>query len=193
VIPRLPRASVIPDEADDADGLLEGSKRNLGGTTESFDAGLALADGRIDDGDRTCTPGGRKIKHAEIAVNTEGMIIDDPIRLGPPRVFVRLRTARMGGRQNRLIVGSPSIDWDIGITIDNSGPEPTYEVAGTWDGYPAAELCIHRQPVFTLTPIDGPASSRELLKLLAGYGDLRFVRRGTLTGPFGLMERQEQR
>ena len=45
--------TVIPDEAEDADGLLEGSKRNLGGITESFDARLALANGRIDDGDRT--------------------------------------------------------------------------------------------------------------------------------------------
>jgi hypothetical protein len=38
----------------------------------------------------------------------------------------------MRGPRNPLIVGSPSIDWDIGITIDNSGPEPIYEVAGTW-------------------------------------------------------------
>ena len=49
--------TVIPDEAEDADGLLEGSKRNLGGITESFDAGLALADGRIDDADRAVRPG----------------------------------------------------------------------------------------------------------------------------------------
>jgi hypothetical protein len=87
--------TVVPDEADDADGLAEGSKQNLGGISESFDARLALADGRIDEADRMCPPGGRPIKHAQLAVNTEGMIIDDPIRLGPHRVFVRLAGAAL--------------------------------------------------------------------------------------------------
>ena len=89
----------------------------------------------------------------------------------------------MGGPRNRLIAGSPSIDWDIGITIDTSGPEPIYEVTGTWDGYPAVELYINRQPVFTFMPENKQGSSRDLLKLLPGYGDFRFVRRGRLTGP----------
>jgi hypothetical protein len=81
------------------------------------------------------------------------------------------------------MAGSPSIDWDIRITIDTSGPEPMYEVVGTWDGYPAAELYINRQPVFTFAPGRETSSGRELLKLLPGYGDFRFVRRGRLTGP----------
>jgi hypothetical protein len=173
--------TVIPDEAEDADGLLEGSKRNLGGITESFDARLVLADGRIDDADRNGAPGCPGIKRGEIAVNTDGMIIDDPIRLGPHCVFIRLRTEIGRGPRNRLIAGSPSIDWNVGITIDTSGPQPIYEVSGIWDGYPAAELYINRQPVFTYTPAEG-SGSWELLKLLPGYGDFRFVRRGRLTG-----------
>jgi hypothetical protein len=174
--------TVVPDEADDADGLVEGSKRNLGGISESFDARLALADGRIDEADRRLTPGGRPIKHAELTVNTEGMFIDDPIRLGPHRVFVRLRTAALRGPRNPLIVGSPSIDWNIGITIDTSGPDPLYEIAGRWDGYPAAELYINRQPVLTVASGAGPGSSRDLLKLLPGHGDLRFATKGRLIG-----------
>ena len=172
--------TVIPDQTDDADGLLAGSKQKLGGITESFEAERALADGRIDASDRTQTAGGRNIKHAEIAVKTDGMIIDDPVRLAPNRVFVRLRTTRAGGPRNGLIAGSPSIDWDIGITIDTSGPEPIYEVAGTWDGYPAAELYINRQLVLALMPGDGPTSSWDLLKLLPGIGDYRFVKKGRL-------------
>jgi hypothetical protein len=81
-----------------------------------------------------------------------------------------------------LVAGSPSIDWDIGITIDTSGPEPIYEVNGTWDGYPAVELYINRQPAFTFMPGQESASSRDLIKLLPGYGDVHFVRRGSLTG-----------
>jgi hypothetical protein len=172
--------TVIPDQADDADGLLAGSKQNLGGVTESFEAQRALGDGRIDASDRAQTAGGRNIKHAEIAVQTNGMIIDDPVHLGPHRVFVRLRTTRPGGPRNGLIACSPSIDWDIGITIDTSGPEPTYEVAGTWDGYPAAELYINRQPVLLMTPGAWPAWPWDLLKLLPGIGDCRFVREGRL-------------
>ena len=103
-----------------------------------------------------------------------------PVRLGPHRAFVRLRTTRAGGPRNGLIAGSPSIDWDIGVTIDTSGPEPIDEVAGTWDGYPAAERYINRQPVLLMAPGDGPASSSDLLKLLPGIGDCRFVRSGQL-------------
>jgi hypothetical protein len=175
--------TVIPDEAEDADGLLEGSKQNLEGMTESFVASHALADGRIDDRDRDGVLGDGKFKHGEIYANTDGMIIDDPIRLGPHSVFIRLRTAVTGGPRNRLVIGAPSIDWEFGITIDTSGPEPIYEVVGSWDGYPAAELYINRQPVFTFTPGDGPGSFGDLLKLMPGYADFDFVRRGALVRP----------
>jgi hypothetical protein len=182
--------TVVPDASPDADGLQEGSKQNLGGITESFDAGLALADGRIDEADRMAAPGDRRIKHEEVAVNTDGMIIDDPIRLGSHRVFIRLRTALVGGPRNRLIAGSPSIDWDIGVTIDTSGPDPLYEVAGVWDGYPAAELYINCQPLFTFMPGSESGSTRDLLKLLPGYGDLRFGRSGRLADPSASLGRQ---
>jgi hypothetical protein len=183
--------TLIPDEAYDADGLLEGSKLCLGGTTESFDARWAFGDSRLGDGESRSPTEDCPIKHRSIAVNTDGVIIDDPIRLGPHRVFVRIRTAFMRGPRNRLLIGSPSIDWDIGITIDTSGPEPTFEVAGTWDGYPGAELYINRQPVLLLAPADGPGSSLELLKLLPGYGDLRFVRTGILTRSAGACSSSE--
>lgn len=175
--------TVIPDEAEDPDGLLEGSKRNLGGISESFVASRALSDGRLDARDRDGAMGDRRLDHGRAATSTEGMIIDDPVRLGPHKVFVRLRTSPRGGPRNELIAGSPSIDWDIGITIDASGPEPIYEVAGTWDGYPAAELYINRQAVFTFSPGDGPASTVDLLGLLPGRADFDFARRGTLTQP----------
>lgn len=175
--------TVVPDEEVDADGLAEGSAWNLGGVSESFVHSEALADGRIDARDRDGVLGDGHLDHGRAATNTEGMIIDGPIRLGPRTVFVRLRTSARGGPRNELIAGSPSIDWDVGITIDASGPVPTYEVAGRWDGYPAAELYINRQPVFTFTPGDGPASTGDLLGLLPGRVDFDFVRRGTLNGP----------
>ncbi len=172
--------TIIPDAADDADGLLEGSKQNLGGITESFEARPAVAGGRIDPTAGAQDAGVARVTHATITVKTDGMIIDDPVRLGPHCVFVRLRTARAGGPRNGLIAGSPSIDWDIGVTIDTSGPEPTYEIVGTWDGYPAAELYINRQPVLLLAPGTGQASPLDLLRLLPVVGDRRLLKRGRL-------------
>jgi hypothetical protein len=175
--------TVIPDESEDADGLLEGSKQNLGGITEAFDAQLALADGRIDNADRTSAATGKlDSRRKTIRVDTSGMVIEGPYRLGPHCVFVRLRTSFRGGPRNRLIVGSPSIDWDIGITIDTSGPDPVYEVSGKWDGYPAAELHINRQCIFAFTPDGNGGSCRDLLKLLPGLGDFDFVQRGHIEG-----------
>lgn len=172
--------TVIPDQADDPTGLLVGSKQNLAGCSESFVASQALADGRIDDRDRVGALGEGGVEEAVCAADSGGMIIEDPVRVGPHTVSVRLRTARTGGPRNRLVFGSPSIDWWLDITIDTSGSEPTYQVAGTWDGYPAAELYINRQPVFQATPGLRPGSTGDLLKLLPGYGDVRFVARGTL-------------
>lgn len=174
--------TVVPDAAEDADGLLEGSQQNLGGRTESFVASQTLANGRIDDGDRDGVLGDGRLKQAEAAASAQGMIIEGPVRLGPHTVWVGLKTARSGGPRNELVFGAPSIDWDIGITIDTSGPEPSYEVVGSWDGYPAAELYINRQPVFLFTPGNAPGRFVDLLKLLPGYADRRFARRGTLGG-----------
>jgi len=42
---------------------------------------------------------------------------------------------------------APSIDWDLTLTLDTSGPEPKYELTGKWDGYPAMEIYVNRQPI----------------------------------------------
>jgi hypothetical protein len=172
--------TVIPEQADDPDGLLEGSTRNLGGLTESFDPRVALEDGRIDAGEKASRTGIKRCKRGEIPVNTEGMIIEGPNRLGPHTVSVRLRTGAPGGPTNRLIEGSPSIDWDITITIDASGAQPRYRVAGKWDGYPAAELYINRQPVWTYTPKAERLTTSSILKLLPGYADVRLDETGVI-------------
>jgi hypothetical protein len=121
------RVTIIADGAADADGLVEGTKQNLGGRTESFVASQALADGRIDDDDRDVLLGDAWRKHAEQA-----------------------------------------------------GPKPTYELTGTWDGYPAAELYVNRTPIFRRTPDAGPASVTDLLKLAPKVGDEKVELRGTL-------------
>jgi hypothetical protein len=174
------RVTIVADAAIDADGLVEGSKQNLGGRTESFVAADALADGRIDDADRDEILGDGKQKHAETAVDPAGMTVDDPVRLGPRRVSVRLWTSAKGGPRDQLISGAPSIDWDLTLVIDTSGPRPTYELTGTWDGYPACELYVNRKPILLRSPGAGPASFTDLLKLGPGMADEKIELRGTL-------------
>lgn len=177
--------TIVPDEALDADGLYRDSKLNLGGQTESFLAKLALEDGKIDDDDRRQDggKGGPKRLHRKVAVDTSGMLIDDPIRLGPKRVSVRLHTAGSGGPRDQLIAGAPSIDWDFTIVIDTSGPTPKYELAGRWDGYPAIELYINRQPIYQYRGEDRPPTMTDLMKLAPKYGDLTVEKSGALLTP----------
>jgi hypothetical protein len=158
--------TIVPDAAEDADGFVEGSAQNLGGVSRSFEA---PREGAIRGGLQETSP-----------VDTEGMVIEAPVRLGPHAVRVRLRTAPLRGPRNGLIAGSPSIDWDFTVTVDVSGPEPVYEVTGRWDGYPAMELAINHDRVLAYMPGSGTA---ELLKLLPGYGDVHFNRRVSLAGP----------
>jgi hypothetical protein len=175
--------TVIPDEDADADGLLEGSKQNRAGVSESFVAKLALADGRLDDRDRRAAREDGRYGWERVAADATGMIIDGPSRLGPHAVRVRFRTRPFGGPRNRMVLGSPAIDWDFTVTIDTSGAEPRYRVVGRWDGYPAAELYINRQPVFTSAPGGRSATTLELLRLLPVYGDLTIATSGALARP----------
>lgn len=173
--------TLIPDESIDRDGLSDNSKLNLGGRTESYIAKLALADGKLDGDDRVLGKGNFVGPlHKDVPVDTRGMLIDDPIRLGPNRVSVRLRTAASGGPRDQLIAGAPSIDWDFTITIDTSGPEPKYELAGKWDGYPAMEIYVNRQPIYQHKGEGKPPTMGDLLKLAPVYGDLSVNESGTL-------------
>jgi hypothetical protein len=174
------QVTIVADGAADPDGLVEGTKQNLGGRTESFVSAQALADGRIDDDDRDEVLGDARKKHAEVAVDPSGMIIDEPVRLGPRRVSVRLRTSDKGGPRDQLIAGAPSIDWDLTLVIDTSGPKPTYELTGTWDGYPACELYVNRKPILLRSPGAEPASFTDLLKLGPKIADEKIDLRGTL-------------
>lgn len=170
--------TLVPDETLDRDGLCDNSKLNLGGLTESFVASRTLDDGKIDSGDHY--EKGSKKKHQSVPVDTRGMLIDDPIRLGPNRVSVRLHTAPSGGPRDQLIAGAPSIDWDFTITLDTSGPEPKYELAGKWDGYPAMEIYVNRQPIYQHKGEDKPPTMGDLLKLAPVYGDLSVKEAGVL-------------
>lgn len=179
--------TLVPDQAVSLDGLWKNSKQNLGGRTESFVASEALRDGKIDEWDRQgrdknkpIDKGRVKALHQSIPVDTRGMLIDDPIRLGPNRVSVRLHTAASGGPRDQLITGAPSIDWDFTITIDTSGPEPKYELAGKWDGYPAMEIYVNRQPIYQHKGEDKPPTMGDLIKLAPLYGDLSVKEAGVL-------------
>ncbi len=59
-------------------------------------------------------------------------------------------------------------------------------MAGTWDGYPAAELYINRQPVWTYTPSAERLTTLSILKLLPAYADVRVDEAGVINERTGL-------
>jgi hypothetical protein len=64
--------------------------------------------------------------------------------------------------------------------IETSRAKPTYELNGTWDGYPAMELYVNRMPILLRSPGAKPASFHDLMKLAPGVADERIELRGTL-------------
>jgi len=149
--------SVAADEAVDADGLIDGTDQNLVGTTRSY-APDALADGVIDASDDDGVLGDCTLLHDEGTASTSDMHID-VMRIDPDRVQVHLH----GGAGNPLVFGAPDIDWDFTIEIDVSGSSPTWTLTGSHDGFPAYEIYINGQTIYTYSPGSPPF----------GFSDLR--------------------
>lgn len=149
--------TVIPNEATDSDGLKEGSDQNLVGETRAY-APDALADGTIDASDDDGTLGDCTLLHDTGTASTGDMEIE-VTRLGPDRVQVHL----FGGAGNPLVFGAPDIDWDFTIEIDTSQDPPQWTLTGSHDGFPAYEIYINGQTIYTYSPGTPPFD----------FGDLR--------------------
>ncbi len=151
--------TVVADESVDADGLVGGSDQNLVGETRSY-APDALADGVIDAADNDGVLGDCVLLHGAATASTSGMQIA-VTRVGPERVRARL----FGGAGNPLVFGAPAIDWDFTIEIDVSGPSPQWTLNGAHDGFPAYEIYINGQTIYTYSPGTPPFGLGDLLKL----------------------------
>ena len=171
----MQKVSVIPASWVDSNGLVDGVPiENVVGETKAF-ASDALADGDLNAADEDAE-GDCHLLDERATASRAGMLIEAPVYLADDRISVRL-TTNQDGPADPLVLESPSIDWDIDITIDSDG---YYEVSGTWDGFPAAELYINGQEIYTFTPGPGPYSDITVTKLYNGYGDTTFFKRGRI-------------
>lgn len=161
------KVTVIPDEAVDPDGLKEGSKaEDLTNPTRLY-ASDALDDGVIDDSDDDGVGNDCHLFDSEVGPVNKSMHIDDPIRLGPHRLSVR-----MHGQAGTGVFGfgfACPINWDFHVIIDDSGETTTASVVGWHDGFPAYEIYVNAQPVYQMPPIGG-------LNLLCGGTDVQVSR-----------------
>ncbi len=168
--------TLIANESADSDGLKDGTKLNEINSSKSFTLD-ALDDGVLDERDEDGVLGDFHLQHGESdnLSGRKGMIIDDPIRLGPNEVQIRMRTDSnpLEGPRDELIPGSPTIDWDLTITIDASQDTPTATIQGTWDGFPALEVYVNGSELWTYTPGNGPYGIFELFNLLPVQGDIQ--------------------
>ncbi|MGH9847201.1 MAG: hypothetical protein ACREEM_51550, partial [Blastocatellia bacterium] len=141
--------TVVPDEASDPDGFVEGSKQEaLANPTKLYarDA-LPIIDDSDDDGVLHDCHSLHDIKEP-----VKDMHIDDPVRLGPQTVSVRLHGHAGTSFPFRFLRPCP-ISWDLTVVIDSSGPKPTAKVTGAHDGFPAYEIYVNNHAVYTRPPI----------------------------------------
>jgi hypothetical protein len=116
--------TIVTDAGKDEDGLLEGSVHSEGGR-----------------------PGSSLLKALFTRPPPYELIVDDPIRLGPHKVAVRLRTSTYT-KPGIFISESGGINWSVTVTIDGEYSQPKFHLVGGWSGAHAAELEINGALVY---------------------------------------------
>jgi len=138
--------TIITDALKDEDGLLEGSVSSDGGREGTRPILNALIEGEKPP---------------------YYLLVDDPIRLGPHKVAVRLHTSTG--------TSSDGINWSVTITIDGEFSEPRYAIVGRWCGAHAADIEINGVQVYRheaavqkkppTTPVDADAKDAKSKKI----------------------------
>jgi hypothetical protein len=141
--------TVIPNETADPDGLEEGSKIEALTHPTQLYAQDALP--TIDNADDDTEEGDCHLLHRTVPpVNVE-MHIDDPVRLDPDTVSVRLH-GQAGTGVGGFGLVCP-INWDITVFISTSGETPQVTLIGAHDGFPAYELYVNGHPIYMKQPV----------------------------------------
>jgi hypothetical protein len=130
--------TIVTDELKDEDGLLEGSVVSDGGRQGNKPV-LNLLFGRDDP--------------------PYDLIVDPPVRIGPHKVSVRLRTSTYK-KPGIFTSASDGINWSVTVTIDGEFSEPRYSAMGGWSGAHAAELAINGVRVYRHAATVVPASNK---------------------------------
>jgi hypothetical protein len=157
-------ATAIPNDASDADGLKNGSVTLQAQPTKLYAVDASHTIVPSDDDGVLGDCAGLEAVLFPIADDVRVT----STRVGPKHVRVRLRGDVGTGARSATDLGiNPicGIGWDITIDIDTSGPTPRITRQGKHDGFPAYEVYVNNQSVYTYSPGPPPYDLRDLLKL----------------------------
>jgi hypothetical protein len=168
--------TVIANEAEDADGLKEGTIQNLVGESRSY-ASDALDDGKIDANDEDDIKDDCTLFHDSATAGPDSMVVQID-RVNADTVQVDLD----GGPGMPLSTAAQvfgTLDWDFTITIDTSSGMPEWTLTGEHDGFPAYELYINDTEIYRYSPGPAPYSFFTQVRKLLGPLDVEV---GNLSG-----------
>jgi hypothetical protein len=111
----------------------------------------ALRDGVIDANDDDATLGDCHLLHDTGRASNSGMSVTAQ-RLSDTKVEVALN----GAVGNPLVFSAPTTDWLLKVVIDEAAS--TWTLTGDHDGFPAYEVYINSQPMYTFSPGSPPYS-----------------------------------
>lgn len=161
--------TVIPDAAQDPDGLKDGSKQLLVSQSRSY-ASDAVSDGRLGPGDEDGIARDCVLFHDAATAPPDNMSVTVN-RSGPKAVLIEMK----GGPANPLstlakLLGT--LDWHFRITIDAASGTPVWTLSGAHDGFPAYEIYINDMPIYIFSPGVPPYSVRQV-SALSGRLDIK--------------------
>ena len=130
------------------------------GESKAYAPDALAGDNRIDPADDDATLGDCHLLHSRGTASTSNMHVD-VTRVNEHQVKAHL----YGGAGNPLVAGAPAIDWDLTLTIDTSGATPHWTLTGAHDGFPAYEVYVNGQTLYTYSPGPGPYGFGDILKL----------------------------
>jgi hypothetical protein len=149
---------VVPEQSTNESGVDTPPAEQVG-ESKSY-APDALADGKLTAADDDATLHDCHLLDNRAFASTDGMHVD-VTRVNAHQVKAHL----YGGAGNPLVFGAPAIDWDLNLTIDTSGSKPHWTLTGAHDGFPAYEVYVNGQTLYTYSPGPGPYGFGDILKL----------------------------
>jgi len=151
--------TVIPDQTIDPDGLKEGTAQTTSHDTKLYaDDALPVIDQSDDDAPNDC-----QLLHAIDTPVLDGVQII-VLRIGPNQVRVHLRGNAGTGAAFGLGHWC-NISWDATLEINTAGPRPTVVFQGSHDKFPAYEIYVNNQAIYTHSPGLPPYGKWDLFSL----------------------------
>lgn len=150
---------LVPEESSSSSGVGT-APAELVGESKAYAPDALAGDNRVDPADDDAVLHDCHLLQDRGFASTSNMHVD-VTRVNAHQVKAHL----YGGAGNPLVSGAPDIDWDLTLTIDTSGSKPHWTLSGKHDGFPAYEVYVDGQTLYTYSPGPGPYGLGDIVKL----------------------------